>query len=664
MTDSLNVKVALRVRPMNRLEKEENCKLIVRVENDKTVILSNPDVYADTKEYPFTFDHAYFWNCTQEQVYADLGVPLLEKALSGYNGTIFAYGQTGAGKTHSITGTPELPGIVPKMNKDIFERIAKDASKQYLVTVSYLELYNENIYDLLSANPSHADSLKVREHPKLGVYVEGLSELAVRDHLDIEKKMIEGNSQRHVAATKMNERSSRSHSVFTIKISQKDTNDTSPEFSSQSKINLVDLAGSERAGKTEAEGNTLKEAAMINTSLSALGNVINALADPKKKKSHVPFRSSKLTRLLQESLGGNTITIMLAALSPADRNFDETLNTLQYANRAKNIQNKSGKNTVSPAQLVKELKQQLEELQARILREQGNGDIIANPDSEGSQSAIASLSSSENQSSEEETKLTEKQSTEMWTSNAKNGILQFKIHYYRKMKNLGDAKLNELNQEIILLSKILEELLIEQGNYIAINEDNQKRKEELELYEKLLKERKSQQQQSILMENWKASIKATKALKDWFEKQTKEIEFLQTEMDKAQTLDARIELQAKEMDILLTELLTLQQRTKDLEVTLLLKTSELGTLISDMDSMLSNENTNIQDLQLKIMEQEKEILTLQDQNNTCLESFETEKKRLQQLQNDFQSLLLERAQQEKDHRKTIDDLMKQKVAVS
>eukprot|EP01137_Pigoraptor_chileana_P006205 Opistho-2@50302 len=333
---SENVKVAVRCRPFNGREKERSAVCSVRIDGKSTTLV-NPDATdKQQKEHTFTFDHSYFWDTEQSRVYGDLGAPLLKKALEGYNATIFAYGQTGSGKTYNMTGMPDSPGIIPLMNKELFDIIgAAPPNMRYLVTVSYLEIYNEKIYDLL--NPSERE-LKVRQHPQLGIYVDGIAELVVKSHEDIQTLQEQGNKVRTVASTNMNLVSSRSHSIFTMKIEQKDMNNLSNQ-GLNAKVNLVDLAGSERADSTGATGERLKEGAAINKSLSALGNVINALADPKKLSGHVPYRDSKLTRILQESLGGNTLTVMLAAISPADINFDETLSTLQYANRAKNIQN-------------------------------------------------------------------------------------------------------------------------------------------------------------------------------------------------------------------------------------------------------------------------------------------------------------------------------------
>lgn len=262
-------------------------------------------------------------------VYNDLALPLLTKAFDGYNGTIFAYGQTSSGKTHTMMGYDGDLGIIPRMNMDIFKRI-KDLTtdqRKFLIEVSYLEIYNEQINDLLCLSD---EKLTIRENPKLGVYVEGLSHFIVSSPEQLNQYIDQGNQVRRVASTNMNNRSSRSHSCFIIKVDQKQTvieGDTQKETSLEAKINLVDLAGSERAAKTGATGDTLKEGAAINKSLSALGNVINALTDPKKNK-HIPYRDSKLTRLLQTSLGGNALTIMIAAVSPAKVNYEETISTL------------------------------------------------------------------------------------------------------------------------------------------------------------------------------------------------------------------------------------------------------------------------------------------------------------------------------------------------
>lgn len=371
-----NIKVSIRCRPLSTKEVAKGCQCIVSM-SEKNVRL-NTGTDGAVKE--FTFDQCYFTDSTQEQVYRDLGAPLLAQAVDGFNGTIFAYGQTGSGKTHSMMGSESDPGIVPRLNDDLWavtsEKLkhlqkAGGGETKFMITVSFLEIYNESITDLL--NPRDG-SLKIRENPQMGIYVEGLCELIVRDSADIMRLIEQGNTVRRVAATNMNDQSSRSHSCFTIKIEMKTTTElaggVTREQLVKAKLNLVDLAGSERAAKTGATGSTLKEGSNINMSLMALGNVINALSEGSSMKSgakkHIPYRDSKLTRLLQESLGGNSLTVMLAAISPADYNLDETLGTLKYANRAKSIANAISRNEDSSDRMIRDLKVQIELLQQQL----------------------------------------------------------------------------------------------------------------------------------------------------------------------------------------------------------------------------------------------------------------------------------------------------------
>eukprot|EP00948_MAST-09A_sp_MAST-9A-sp1_P000528 g528.t1 len=288
--------------------------------------------------------------------------------MDGFNGTIFAYGQTGSGKTYCMLGSEDNKGVIPNMITELFQNIeAKQQSgAQCIVTISYLEIYNDVIKDLL--NPSDT-ILKIREHPKMGIYVEGLAEIVSTSGDDVMRLLQQGNSVRAVATTQMNERSSRSHSCFIIKIAQQreeilsETKNRKRVQKLDAKVNLVDLAGSERVAKSGASGQLLKEGAAINKSLSALGNVINALAEGSK---YVPYRDSKLTRLLQESLGGNSCTVMLATISPADYNYSETRSTLQYANRAKRIKNETKRNENINDTIIRELRAELDMLRAQL----------------------------------------------------------------------------------------------------------------------------------------------------------------------------------------------------------------------------------------------------------------------------------------------------------
>ena len=363
-----SVKVAVRVRPSNKREKGSKSSVQVQ---ENTVQLQKPG--EPQKSHSFAYDHLYPSEpTTQEQVYNELGKDMLAQAFQGYNICIFAYGQTGSGKSYTMMGDvnhAEKAGIIPRLCTDLFEKIqntidlTKDTEKPvlYSVEVSYMEIYCERVRDLLQ--PSNKN-LKVREHKKLGPYVEGLSKCVVKNSPDISRLMDEGNKSRTVASTNMNSESSRSHGVFQIMMTEK-----IGQLEKVSKISLVDLAGSERASKTGAVGQQLKEGANINKSLTTLGKVIQALAESSEnsstnqsKKDFIPYRESVLTWLLKENLGGNSKTAMIATISPSEMNFEETLSTLRYADRAKNIKCKAIVNEDPRAKIIRELKEEIEKL--------------------------------------------------------------------------------------------------------------------------------------------------------------------------------------------------------------------------------------------------------------------------------------------------------------
>ncbi|XP_061592376.1 kinesin-like protein KIF1B isoform X20 [Cololabis saira] len=389
-----SVKVAVRVRPFNTRELSKDSKCIIQMQGNTTTILNPKQPKEPAKT--FSFDYSYWSHTTPEDtsfasqnlVYNDIGKEMLAHAFEGYNVCIFAYGQTGAGKSYTMMGKQEegQEGIIPMLCEDLFEKINEETNKDelsYSVEVSYMEIYCERVRDLL--NPKNKGNLRVREHPLLGPYVEDLSKLAVTSYTDIADLMDAGNKARTVAATNMNETSSRSHAVFTIVFTQKKhDNETDLSTEKVSKISLVDLAGSERADSTGAKGTRLKEGANINKSLTTLGKVISALAEvdnctskskKKKKSDFIPYRDSVLTWLLRENLGGNSRTAMVAALSPADINYDETLSTLRYADRAKNIKCNAVINEDPNNKLVRDLKDEVARLKD-LLRAQGLGDIL------------------------------------------------------------------------------------------------------------------------------------------------------------------------------------------------------------------------------------------------------------------------------------------------
>ncbi|KAI1788971.1 kinesin-domain-containing protein [Ganoderma leucocontextum] len=391
-----NIKVVVRCRPLNSREIARGAKCLVRMEGNQT-ILGPPEAgsagaqaasgrAAERKAMNFTFDKSY-WSagdrnepgyCSQQTLYDDLGKELLDHGFAGFNACIVAYGQTGSGKSYSMMGYGADKGIIPLTCSELFSRIEQKKSTPHVnftVEVSYIEIYNEKVRDLL--NPKNTGNLRVREHPSLGPYVEDLSKLVVNSYDEMMTLMDEGNKARTVAATNMNETSSRSHAVFTLLLTMKRHDvDTNLDTEKVSRINLVDLAGSERANSTGATGQRLKEGANINKSLTTLGKVIAALAaasmaEGKKGKKgkgedFVPYRDSVLTWLLKDSLGGNSKTAMIAAISPADVQYEETLSTLRYADQAKKIKNKAVINEDPNAKLVRELKEELEMLRARV----------------------------------------------------------------------------------------------------------------------------------------------------------------------------------------------------------------------------------------------------------------------------------------------------------
>lgn len=356
------VQVVVRCRPMNKKELNSGHTRVVDMWPSRGVVeIFNPKDELRENGKMFTFDAVYDWNCTQQELYEETVRPLVNSVLDGFNGTIFAYGQTGTGKTYTMEGsktTNDAKGVIPKSFEQIFNHISRSNNMQYLVRASYLEIYQEEIRDLLDKNPKKRYEL--RENLEMGVYVKDLQSFVCKSVKQIEHIMNVGNQNRTIGATNMNEHSSRSHAIFIITVEMSDTRGALENQVRVGKLNLVDLAGSERQSKTGAAGERLKEASKINLSLSALGNVISALVDGKSQ--HIPYRDSKLTRLLQDSLGGNSKTLMVANIGPASYNYDESLTTLRYANRAKNITNQPRINEDPKDALLREYQEEIKRL--------------------------------------------------------------------------------------------------------------------------------------------------------------------------------------------------------------------------------------------------------------------------------------------------------------
>lgn len=351
-----SVKVAVRVRPFNGREQERNATLIVEMSDGQTK-LKDP---SSGKTREFAFDKSYWSHdgfdtdpetaymspkpgsiyADQNLVFNDFGIPLLDNAFEGYNVCMFAYGQTGSGKSYSIVGYPGNLGIIPRSCSEIFKRVGErekdpDNMIKHEITLSMIEIYNEKVQDLLvPPNSRPKDGLLIRQHPKIGVYVENMAKVPVSSYEEIENQIANGTSNRTIGSTNMNATSSRAHTVTTVQFKQIFIDKETQKVLNKkvSDINLIDLAGSERAESTGATGDRLKEGSNINKSLMILGKVISALAKKAEGKNVAPpYRESKLTFLLQNALGGNTKTCMIAALSPANINHDETLSTLRYA---------------------------------------------------------------------------------------------------------------------------------------------------------------------------------------------------------------------------------------------------------------------------------------------------------------------------------------------
>ncbi|CAF3438747.1 unnamed protein product [Rotaria sp. Silwood1] len=402
-----HVQVAVRARPLNQREIDLKSPIIITIHGSQILVNKSQEKHNTPKtfSYDFCFDSMHLDNsnyASQEFIFNKLGLEIVKHAFEGYNACIFAYGQTGSGKSYTMMGTHNDRGIIPRLSQSMFDRIENELkqdinnhisieavdneklndilslkfSSTYRVEVSYFEIYNEKVRDLLNPNNNHY-ALKVRENKILGPYVDGLSQLVVTSYQEIETLLIEGNNYRTVASTNMNTESSRSHAVFTLKLTQTLSTEASETQSVKvSKISLVDLAGSERVSKSgiQIEQIRFREGCNINKSLSTLGLVISALAtrqsyenNPKSiKKTFVPYRDSVLTWLLKDSLGGNSFTIMLATISPAYDNYEETLSTLRYADQAKKIVNHAIINEDEPGKVIRELRNEIDKLRKEL----------------------------------------------------------------------------------------------------------------------------------------------------------------------------------------------------------------------------------------------------------------------------------------------------------
>ncbi|XP_062539116.1 chromosome-associated kinesin KIF4-like [Armigeres subalbatus] len=365
-----SVKVALRIRPLNKRERDRGCRIVVEQPTcrEPQVVIGNG---ISGKPEAFTFNYVFAPEDSQEQLYESSVRPLLDKLSAGYNVTILAYGQTGSGKTYTM-GTnydgeeDETMGVIPRAINDIFEQIKDmDTESEVTINCSFMELYQENLYDLLSNKITREERVVDIREANNQIVIPGLTEVPIRTADETFEALMRGSQERAVASTAMNAVSSRSHAIFTLNLTNRSKGDK--PVVTTSKFHLVDLAGSERPKKTQATGERFKEGVKINQGLLVLGNVISALGSSGGPLGHVPYRESKLTRLLQDSLGGNSLTLMVACVSPADYNCEETINTLRYANRAKNIKNKAVVNQDPNQAEIRRLNAIIQELRLELL---------------------------------------------------------------------------------------------------------------------------------------------------------------------------------------------------------------------------------------------------------------------------------------------------------
>ncbi|KIW12020.1 hypothetical protein PV08_09294 [Exophiala spinifera] len=475
-----NVKVVVRVRGFlpREIDRGAQCLIEMNPNTQSTKLLVPPstdpaNARAQTRkileEKNFTFDRS-FWShntsdkhyATQEDVYNSLGEEFLDHNFEGYHTCIFAYGQTGSGKSYTMMGTPDQPGLIPRTCEDLFQRIESNESPHisYSVRVSYFEVYNEHVRDLFQPRTDPPQYLKIRESPTEGPYVKDLTELQVKNYTEILKYMRMGDSSRTTASTKMNDTSSRSHAVFTIMLKQIHHDYHNDETTERlARIRLVDLAGSERAKATEATGQRLREGGNINKSLTTLGRVIAALADPKHARMHnnkrtnrdvVPYRDSILTWLLKDSLGGNSKTAMIACIAPSD--YDETLSTLRYADQAKHIRTKAivNQDHVSSAEKdaqISEMQETIRTLRWTLSQQQQNG----------STSVMKAVQESADAQSEKIRELTTKYENMLQ-------IMEEKVA-------ISESKVRQLEEEKEAMSIHLSLVLDELRNPIVINKE-------------------------------------------------------------------------------------------------------------------------------------------------------------------------------------------------
>ncbi|NXU53349.1 KIF4 protein, partial [Turnix velox] len=614
-TKAIPVRVALRCRPLVPKEISEGCQMCLSfVPGEPQVVVGN--------DKSFTYDYVFDPSVEQEEVFNSAVAPLIQGIFKGYNATVLAYGQTGSGKTYSMGGTytasqedePNV-GVIPRVIRLLFKEKEQRQEWEFVLKVSYLEIYNEDILDLLCPSRERSSQISIREDPKEGIKIVGLTERSVTCAQDTVSCLEQGNNSRTVASTAMNSQSSRSHAIFTICIDQKKKNDKNTSF--HCKLHLVDLAGSERQKKTKAEGDRLKEGININRGLLSLGNVISALGDENKKGGFVPYRDSKLTRLLQDSLGGNSHTLMIACVSPADSNLEETLNTLRYADRARKIKNKPIVNLDPQMAELHSLKQQVQQLQVLLLQAHGGTLPVS----------INSMAPSENLQSlmeKNQSLMKENQKLSQGLSEAAGQTAQTleRLILTEQRNEKMYAKLEQLQQHAVWkldLQKLVEAV------------------EDEELKENVEAIRDLQQVLAQLQSESAAAIQAAEEMANSEPDATAEAEGGQAAKRSSDDFTSQHALRQMQMSKELMEL----NKALALKEALAKKMSQNDSQLEPIESQYQ---TNIKDLELEVsnLQKEKEELTLalqlakKDVNHAKLS--ERRRKRLQELEGQINEL--------------------------
>ncbi len=652
MSNAANVKVIARFRPMNELEKTSG--------NEQVCVFTSPTSlqFNSTREknvYRYNFDRIFTPSSTQEDIYSFGVKEIIDSVLNGYNGTVLAYGQTSSGKTYTMQGEMEPPstqGIIPRMISHVFKYIYNTEGTDFIIKVSMIEIYQEKIRDLLDITRVN---LNIREDNIKGIYVDGCSERYVGCPNDVLALLELGSSNRAQAATNMNEHSSRSHSIFILTINQTNKKDGGSKIG---KLYLVDLAGSEKISKTGATGHTLEEAKIINKSLTTLGRVINNLTDG--KSTHVPYRESKLTRVLQESLGGNSKTCLIITCSPSIYNESETLSTLRFGERAKKIKNKPKINkeiTVAELQkLVERLKENLKQANARInqlenfIKQNGlkipESDYKKEDDEEEEKKKEKEEKEKEKDAElkyeEIKKKLDNKKMTIGDRINVTLGLLKEEDTYDNRVEVMANLKivkdiiennpgLKDLNANTIIKNAAGENII--SGNSNNINVQNNCNKflarikgfKEIQGNPELVKLFNGLQNQiknikNTGNENSEQSSDSLTKVRNYEDKDI-QTEKLEEEYDKVakkyerekRVLQSQIDDKTSEIKDLNNELDRLEQENKVLKDKIPFdekKAFELNVLLE----------SNLKDLRKKLEQSQVERLTLEDQNNTYVKS--------------------------------------------